>query len=193
MLKVGITGGIGAGKSVVCRVFQTLGIPVFDADSTAKKLMEEDKELVSSIKELFGADIYTPTSLDRQRLASIVFTQPQLLKQLNELVHPATIAYGEEWIGRQTSRYIIKEAAIFFESGSYKEMDVMVGVSAPVEVRIKRALQRPNMTYDKVVERIANQMDDTEKMKKCNHVIINDGHTALIPQVVKLHNLLLSN
>ncbi|HEY9178503.1 MAG TPA: dephospho-CoA kinase [Flavipsychrobacter sp.] len=192
MLKVGVTGGIGAGKSVVCRVFHTLGIPVFNADDTAKRLMETDKELVAAISNLFGSDIYIDGKLDRKKLASLVFEQPALLHQLNALVHPATITYGNTWMQKQTSPYVIKEAAIFFESGSHKEMDVMIGVFAPERVRIDRALQREGMTREKVLQRIASQMDDTEKMKRCDYVITNDGSTALIPQVLDIHRQLLT-
>lgn len=192
MLKVGVTGGIGAGKSVVCRVFHTLGIPVFNADDTAKRLMETDKELVAAISNLFGNSIYIDGKLDRKKLASIVFEQPALLQQLNALVHPATIIYGNRWMQEQASSYVIKEAAIFFESGSYKEMDVMIGVFAPEQVRINRALQREGMTREKVLQRIASQMDDTEKMKRCDYVITNDGSRALIPQVLDIHRQLLA-
>lgn len=191
MLKVGVTGGIGAGKSVVCRVFHTLGIPVFNADDTAKQLMETDAALVAAIRGLFGENIYTDEKLDRKKLASIVFEQPELLQQLNELVHPATIAYGRRWMDEQNAPYTIKEAAIFFESGSHKEMDVMIGVYAPEELRIQRAMQRPGMTRDKVLQRIASQMDDTEKMNRCDYVITNDDTTALIPQVISIHKALL--
>lgn len=191
MLKVGITGGIGAGKSLVCRVFKTLGIPVFDADHTAKQLMESDEKLVARISQLFGKEIYTAGRLNREQLASRVFSQPYLLQQLNELVHPATIAYGKQWMDSQRTPYAIKEAAIFFESGSYKEMDVMIGVAAPVDLRIQRAISRPGMTHEKVQERIASQMDAEEKMSKCDYVINNDGIAAIIPQVTALHSILL--
>lgn len=191
MLKVGVTGGIGAGKSVVCRVFHTLGIPVFNADDTAKRLMETDAALVASIRSLFGYSIYIDGRLDRKKLAAIVFEQPALLQQLNALVHPATIAYGNTWMQEQSSPYVIKEAAIFFESGSYKEMDVMIGVSAPENIRISRALQREGMTREKVLQRIASQMDDAEKMSRCDYIITNDDTTAVIPQVLGIHKALL--
>lgn len=191
MLKVGVTGGIGAGKSVVCRVFHTLGIPVFNADDTAKQLMETDPALVTAIQSLFGNNIYMDGRLDRKKLAAIVFEQPALLQQLNALVHPATIVYGNQWMAAQTSPYVIKEAAIFFESGSYKEMDVIIGVSAPENIRIGRAMQREGMTREKVMHRIASQMDDAGKMSRCDYVIINDGTTAIIPQVLQIHQALL--
>lgn len=192
MLKVGVTGGIGAGKSVVCRVFQTLGIPVFNADDTAKQLMESDPALVTAIQSLFGSNIYIDGRLDRKNLAAIVFEQPALLQQLNALVHPVTIAYGNQWMAAQTAPYVIKEAAIFFESGSYKEMDVMIGVSAPENIRISRALEREGMTREKVMQRIASQMDDAEKMSRCDYVVVNDGGTAIIPQVLNIHQKLLA-
>lgn len=191
MLKVGITGGIGSGKSTVCRVFNTLGIPVFFADSAAKYLMDNDPILMSSIKDLFGDDIYTNGSLDRPKLSSIVFSQPELLQKLNAIVHPATIAYGNNWMEAQTSPYVLKEAAIFFESGTYKDMDVMIGVFAPKELRIYRAMNRDGATRAKIEARIAQQMDEEEKMAKCDYVIFNDDEHAVIPQVERLHEQLL--
>lgn len=191
MLKVGITGGIGSGKSTVCRVFNTLGIPVFFADSAAKYLMNNDPTLVSNIKDLFGADIYTNGSLDRPKLSSIVFSKPELLQQLNAIVHPATIAYGNNWMEAQTSPYVLKEAAIFFESGTYKDMDIMIGVFAPKELRIHRAMRRDGTTRAKIEARIAQQMNEEEKMAKCDHVILNDDIHAVIPQVERLHEQLL--
>ncbi len=191
MLKVGITGGIGAGKSVVCQVFKTLGIPVFNADDTAKQLIEQDEHIVAQMKSLFGDDIYINGKLQRAQVASVVFKKPELLQQLNAIIHPATIEAGEKWIAKQNTDYIIKEAAIFFESGTYKQMDVMIGVTAPEELRIKRALQREGMTREKIQERIAQQMDDAEKMSRCDYVIINDGKQAIIPQVMDIHHKLL--
>lgn len=190
MLKVGITGGIGAGKSIVCRVFKTLGIPVFDADAAAKMLMEEDEHLVNAISNLLGSDVYVSGKLDREKVATMVFNRPDLLKQLNALVHPATIAYGNTWMQKQATPYAIKEAAIFFESGSYKEMDVMIGVFAPKELRINRVLTRASMTRERVLERMANQMSDEQKLKLCDYTITNDDVTAIIPQVESLHKIL---
>lgn len=192
MLKVGITGGIGSGKSVVCRVFATLGIPVFNADDVARYLMENDTDLIQSITRLFGDDTYINAKLNREKIANVVYKDPIKLQQLNALVHPATITYGNSWHQSQNTRYTIKEAAIFFESGSYKDMDVMVGVSAPTDLRIERAMKRGNVTREKVMDIIAHQMDEAEKMKRCNHVIINDDNTPILPQVLKLHELLLA-
>lgn len=191
MLKVGITGGIGSGKSTVCQVFETLGIPVFYADQAARYLMEHDAALIDSIKLLFGNEAYKGSKLDRERIATIVFQKPGILEQLNAIVHPATLRYGKQWMEAQKSPYAIKEAAIFFESGSYKDMDVMIGVHAPQTLRIFRTMQRDGITQEKVLERMSNQMDDDEKMKRCDHVIINDDHTAILPQVLNIHELLL--
>jgi dephospho-CoA kinase len=191
MLKIGITGGIGSGKTMVCRVFETLGIPVFYADSAAKYLMENDALVIDSIKMLFGIDIYDAGVLNREKIAGIVFKQPNILNELNSIVHPATIRYGKQWMESQTSPYVIKEAAIFFESGSNTDMDVMIGVYAPRKLRILRASQRDNAAQEKILQRIAQQMDEDEKMRLCDHVITNDDVTPVIPQVLKLHEMLL--
>ena len=187
MLKVGITGGIGSGKSVVCQVFTALGIPVFNADDAARRLMESDATLIQNIHLLFGDEVYLHGKLDRAKISAIVFHEPEKLQQLNTLVHPATIAYSKNWFEKQHAPYVIKEAAIFFESGSYKDIDIMIGVYAPTELRIQRAMKRNNFSRKKVLSVIANQMDQDEKMKRCDHVIINDDATAVLPQVLKLH------
>jgi dephospho-CoA kinase len=188
LLKIGVTGGIGSGKSVVCKVFESLGIPVFRADDAARYLMEHDAALKAGIAALLGAEVYVAGALDRKRISDIVFRDPRKLQQLNALVHPVTIRYGKEWINTQKSLYIIKEAAIFFESGSNKEMDVMIGVSCPLETRIARVMARGGQSREKVLEIIAKQMDQDEKMKLCDHVVINDDITPVIPQVVALHD-----
>ena len=191
MLKVGITGGIGSGKTMVCQVFETLGIPVFYADRAGKYLMENDAALIGSIKELFGEDIYDAGRLNREKIATQVFKSPQLLQALNEIVHPAVIRYGTMWMESWKTAYVMKEAAIFFESGSYKKMDVMVGVYAPEKLRILRVMERDHVSQEKIFERMSFQMDEEEKMKRCDHVITNDDVQAVIPQVLKLHEELI--
>ena len=191
MLMVGITGGIGSGKSVVCQVFNTLGIPVFNADLAARFLMENDQPLVQSIKSLLGSEVYNNGILDRPKVASIIFGKPELLAKLNALVHPVTIKYANDWLIKQTAPYAIKEAAIFFESGSYSEMDVMIGVYAPQELRISRAMSRGKQTRDEVLNIIARQMNEEEKMNRCDYVITNDDVAAVLPQVLKLHEELM--
>ncbi|MCD6010892.1 MAG: dephospho-CoA kinase [Flavipsychrobacter sp.] len=192
MLKVGVTGGIGSGKSVVCQVFQTLGIPVFNADETARYLMENDTTLVQRIQLLLGDDVYKDGKLDKSRVSTIIYEQPGMLEKLNEIVHPATISYANAWMEKQISPYVVKEAAIFFESGSNKDIDVMIGVSAPKELRISRAMDRNQISREKVLSIMSRQMDEDEKMKRCDHVITNDDLTPLLPQVLKLHELLIS-
>jgi dephospho-CoA kinase len=191
MFKVGITGGIGSGKTTVCQVFETLGIPVFYSDRAAKYLMEHDADIISQIRELFGEQVYSDGVLQRDAIADIAFSHPHKLQQLNEAVHPATIKYGKQWVLEQDAPYVLKEAAIFFESGSYKDMDVMIGVSAPEKVRIFRSMTRDGVSQDQVTRRMARQMNEEEKMKLCDIVIINDDRNAILPQVLDIHQQLL--
>lgn len=189
MLKVGITGGIGSGKSLIARMFEVLGVPVLHADEVAKYLMQHDADLMASIRLLFGNEVYQNGRLNRPFLASVVFADKAKLEQLNGLVHPAVLRYGKEWAGQQNAPYILKEAAIFFESGSYKEMDKMIGVYAPFELRLQRAMQRDNTTAETVKQRMAQQMDEEEKMKRCDYIIRNDGSAPVIEQVLALHRV----
>ncbi|MBL7713265.1 MAG: dephospho-CoA kinase [Chitinophagaceae bacterium] len=191
MLKVGITGGIGAGKSTVCRVFETLGIPVFYADDAAKFLMNTDAGLRQQLIQAFGEKTYDNKRLNRAWLARQVFGNPEKLAQLNALTHPAVIRYGEAWIDRQQTPYVLKEAALFFESGSYKSMDLMIGVSAPLPLRIRRTMQREHISEAQVLERVSKQMDDAAKMSRCDYVILNDDLHSVIDQVLDLHRELL--
>jgi dephospho-CoA kinase len=187
MLKVGLTGGIGSGKSLVAEMFKLLGVPVLHADDTARYLMENNEELKSAIGQLFGKEVYENGRLNRPFLASVVFNDKAKLEQLNALVHPATIAYGREWAAKQNALYTIKEAAIFFESGSYKDMDKMIGVYAPAELRLYRAMQRDHATEAVIRARMDKQMNEEEKMNRCDYVIYNDGSASIIEQVLSLH------
>ena len=191
MLKVGVTGGIGSGKSVVCEVFNALGIPVLKADEVARDLMNHDKALVALIQNLMGEGVYKNGLLDSEAVSAIVFNDKQKLLQLNALVHPATVSYTEQWVHKQLSPYVIKEAAIFFESGTDKGIDVMVGVYCPLELRVERVMRRNNISRDRVMQIVAKQMDEDEKMKRCDHVITNDDTIAVLPQVLALHDSLL--
>lgn len=186
-LRIGITGGIGSGKSMVAGIFKTLGIPVFDADTAAKEVMESNDELRAGIIEKFGAAAYKEGRLDRKFLASIVFTDPFQLEILNALVHPYAIAAAEEWALQQDAPYTIKEAAIFFEAGSAVGFDYMIGVFAPQHLRIHRAMQRDGLTRDEVLNRMSKQISEEIKMRLCDFVIVNDEQQLLIPQVLKLH------
>ena len=192
MLKIGITGGIGSGKSLVSKVFTTLGVPVFDADATAKKIMEEDANLVKKIIEYFGQNTYINGKLNRAVLAEIVFNNPEKLQLLNSITHPATIAAAAKWTAAQTAPYCLKEAALLFEAGTAKGLDFIIGVSAPNALRIQRVMQRDNTTRENVLARMDKQLNESLKMKLCNYIIINDNTKLVLPQVVKLHKELLN-
>jgi dephospho-CoA kinase len=192
MLKVGITGGIGSGKSTVCKVFELLGIPVYYADTAAKEIMHTDGELKLSIQKHFGKDIYGPDDkLDRAALGKIVFNDKERLALLNSLVHPATIKHSEEWSKRQTAPYTIKEAALMFESESFHHLDRIIGVFAPQPLRIQRVMKRDNVTREEVLARINKQIDENIKMRLCDYVIHNDDQQLVIPQVLSIHEILL--
>lgn len=192
MLKVGITGGIGSGKTMVCQVFETLGIPVLYADSLARKLMENDPELIARISRLFGPEAYLNGKLNRTFIGSIVFADQEKLAQLNALTHPAVINYGAQWLQQQKSPYAIKEAALFFESGSHMGIDFMIGVAAPLELRIERTIKRDHISREAVLDRMSKQMDQEQKMSLCDAVILNDERHSLVEQVYTLHLSLLS-
>lgn len=187
MLKIGLTGGIGSGKSAVAGIFKVLGIPVFDADLEAKLIMEKDEELALSIRNLFGEESFTDKKLNRKYLAKIVFNNPDKLEQLNALVHPAAILAANKWMNLQTGPYAVKEAALLFESASARHLDYIIGVYSPRQLRIKRVMERDNVTAEQVLARMSRQMDEEEKMKLCDFVVVNDEQQLLIPQVVQLH------
>jgi dephospho-CoA kinase len=191
MLKVGLTGGIGAGKSTVAHVFEVLGIPVYHADQEAKRLMQTNPLLMEKIKIAFSEKAYVEGILDRKFLSSLVFNDNQKLELLNSIVHPFTIQDGKEWMEKQNSPYAIKEAALIFESGSQGEFDSIIGVFAPPAMRIHRTIQRDHVEREKVLNRMEKQLDENIKMKLCDHVLINNEQTLLIPQVISLHEKLL--
>ena len=191
MVRVGLTGGIGSGKSTVAQIFEVLGIPVYYADISAKKLMNEDAELRSAITTIFGEQAYVNNILDRKYISSIVFSDPAKLQQLNALVHPATKKDGEAWMYQQTSPYAIHEAALIFEAKVSDRLDLVIGVSSPIELRIKRAMGRDKINRDEVLKRMDQQLDEELKMSKCDFVLINDEQQLLIPQVLELHKKLI--
>ena len=193
MLKIGLTGGIGAGKSTVAGIFKVLGVPVFDADATAKNILNTDSVLREQIAATFGSETYKNGLLDRKYLATLVFNSPEQLAKLNALVHPATIAASEKWASGFTDRpYIIKEAALLFEAGTNEGLDYIIGVTAPQELRIARVMQRDQVSREEVISRMQHQLDDTEKMNRCNFVIDNNEATLVIPQVLSLHEQFIS-
>ena len=192
-LKIGITGGIGSGKTTVCHIFETLGIPIYYADDRAKALMTENAELIKNIKSLFGEGAYLPDgTLNRAHIAQIAFHNPLKLNDLNALVHPAVWLDGEKWHAAQTNApYTIKEAALLFESGGNELLDKIITVFAPIETRIERVLLRGGGALKRtdVEARISNQMPDEEKMKQSDFIIYNDGSQLLLPQVLAIHQL----
>jgi dephospho-CoA kinase len=190
MLKIGLTGGIGSGKSTVAKVFEALGIPVYYADEAAKRLMNEDKEIKEALLHHFGKESYVNGKLNRPYIASIVFNDKEKLELLNFITHPATIRDANEWMKKQNSAYIIKEAALLFESGSSEHLDKIVGVYAPASLRMMRTMERDNISRDEVIKRMNRQIEEEIKMKLCDFVIINDEQQLVIPQVIKLHEQL---
>ncbi len=192
MLRVGLTGGLGSGKSTVAKIFEILGVPVYYADDAAKRLMNEDEHLKKHIRENFGAESYLNEKLNRTYLASVVFPDPKKVLLLNSLVHPVTIADAETWMNTRNFPYAIKEAALIFESDAYLRLDYVVGVSAPYQLRLTRGMQRDHLSKEAIEERMSKQMDEEKKMERCNFVINNDETTLLIPQVLKLHEVLLT-
>jgi dephospho-CoA kinase len=192
MLKIGLTGGIGSGKSTVAKVFEVLGIPVYYADDAAKRLMNEDTALQLKIQKQFGEAAYANGQLNRKYIADIVFTSPEKLELLNTIVHPATLQDAEKWMQQQTTPYAIKEAALIFESGAQEHLDFVIGVYAPAPLRIQRTMQRDGVTREEVIARMDKQLDETIKMRLCDFVITNDEQELLVPQVLALHRQLLS-
>ncbi|MBL0056995.1 MAG: dephospho-CoA kinase [Chitinophagaceae bacterium] len=192
MLRIGLTGGIGSGKSTVARVFELLGIPVYYADDRAKRLMNEDEELKKEIRSLFGEAAYTDGNLNRKWLASVVFNDSEKLSRLNQVVHPATIRDAGNWMKMQTSPYVIKEAALLFESGAQKDLDQVIGVFAPTPLRIQRVMKRDHVTREEVMARMNRQIEEDIKMRLCDHIITNNEQEMVIPQVISLHQQLLA-
>jgi len=195
MFKVGITGNIGSGKTTVCKIFEVLGIPVFYADDEAKKVMVTDNVLIAGIKQAFGDESYfAEGALNRKHIAGIVFNNNAELTKLNALVHPAVFRAFDKWVLQFDGKvpYVMKEAALLFESDSYKKCDRSVMVSAPLNLRIKRVMQRDGISAEEVQSRNARQFTEEKKRGMANDLIINDDTQMVIPQVLKLHQLYLS-
>ena len=192
MKKIGITGGIGSGKTYVAEVFRSLGISIFYADSQANKLMISSEKLIKLLKEEFSNDIYKDADLNKEKLASIVFSNSDKLQKLNSLVHPIVKEEFNNWCKKQTSPYVIKEAAILFESNSHLGLDAVICVSAPLELRKKRLCNRDNYTEKEMQNRIENQITQEDKEKQSNYIIVNDEKDLLLPQIIKIHKELLS-
>lgn len=193
MIKVGVTGGIGSGKSTVCKVFELLGVPVYYADAESQILLQTNQEIQLAIIKLFGNDILSLEGLiDRKKIADVVFNDSQKLKNLNAIMHPAVFNHFENWVKKQVSPYVIKEAAILFESGADKQLNKIITVTCPMNIRIDRVVKRDRITYQSVEQRILNQWSDEEKVKHSQFVINNDEHNLIIPQILSINHQLLN-
>lgn len=190
MLKVGITGNIGGGKTTVSKIFEVLGIPVFYADDAAKSVMVNDPILIDAIKSTFGKESYFEDgALNRKHIAGIVFNSGAELDKLNAIVHPAAFRAFDNWLLMHTDAlYVLKEAALLFESDSYKMCDKTIMVTAPQEMRIQRVMQRDNLQKDEILKREARQFSEEKKLSLADFVIRNDEKELVIPQVLKLHH-----
>ena len=195
MLKIGITGGIGTGKTTICEVFATLGIPVFNADKVAKELMVKDDVLIAGIKAAFGDLSYEEKgTLNHKYIAEIVFNDSKALEQLNSLVHPAVFKAFDVWISQipLTVPYVLKEAALLFESGSYQMCDYTILVTAPLNKRVERVMQRDGVTEAQVMARIAKQFSDKQRLKMADYFIQNNEQLSVVLQVLALHQQFLN-
>lgn len=195
MLKIGITGGIGSGKTTICKIFETLDIPVFYADTVAKQIMVSDEILVNGVKDTFGQESYTTEgALNNKHIANIVFNNAVELAKLNELVHPAVFRAFDKWVAAvpKSTPYILKEAALLFESGSYKMCDQNIVVVALEAIRLQRVMERDGVTAAQVKARMDKQLADEEKIELADHIIYNNETTALIVQVTRLHQFFLN-
>lgn len=184
---LGVTGGIGSGKTSVCRVFNVLGVPVFSADTRAKEIMDNDEEIRAGINALAGTDLYSGGTLDRMGLASIIFNSPDILGKVNALIHPVVFDHFRIWEDEQTAPYVIMEAAILFETGRAGQLDRIATVITPAEERIIRVINRNKLTRDQVIERMRNQMDDETRIKLSDYIIYNSENDMIIPAVLGIH------
>ncbi len=191
MIKVGITGGIGSGKTTVCKLFELLGIAVYYSDDEAKKILDGDSTVKSELLKLLGPTILNEfEEIDRKKTASIVFSDTTKLASLNAIVHPAVARHFDEWCKNQSSPYILKEAAILFESGANKQVDKTILVTAPLQLKLSRVMARDKTTETEVLKRMANQLPDEEKIKLSDFFIQNNEEDLLIPQVLLVHHQL---
>ena len=189
MLKIGITGSIGSGKTTVCKIFETLGIPVYYADARGKHLQENDKSVTDQVVSQFGTEILDLNKkIDRIKLAAIVFNDPAKLTALEQIIHPAVFQDFNTWVAMQTSPYVLKEAALLFEAGSYKELDKIITVSAPLEIRLNRVVSRDGLTAKQVMARENRQWPEIKKIEMADYVISNDEKHLIMPAILELHH-----
>jgi dephospho-CoA kinase len=188
MIKAGITGGIGSGKSHICRVFSTLGIPVYNADEAARNLMIRDESIKTSLTAIFGKDLYAGGTLNRQMLGDLIFTDPGLLAEVNRIVHPRVGLDFSNWCSRLTGfPFVIQESALIFEIKATGLFDCIILVTAPEKTRINRLMERPGMTRQKIMKIMRNQLPEKEKIVRSHFVIKNDGTLLVLPHILKIY------
>lgn len=192
MIKVAVTGGIGSGKSVVCKIFEKIGIPVFNADFEAKKLINTSRTIHDKLVSLFGAAIYQSNGdIHRKKMADLIFNDNFALQKVNEIVHPEVRKRFTEWAEEQNSPYIIQEAAIIFESKQTQSFDKIITVTAPLELKIERVIKRDQVSKEEVYKRMQSQLPDEIKIAKSDFVIMNDEVEMIIPQIIEIHKKLI--
>lgn len=190
MKKVGLTGGIGSGKSVVAQLFEVYGIPVYNSDQRSKELCETNEALISGLQLLLGEEAYTQEHrLNRAFMAAKIFESKELLQACNRLIHPIVIEDFTNWSHQQNARFVVQESAILFEAGLDHFFDEIVSVVSPEELRLKRVCERSGMSAEDVLARMRNQLTDEERIKRSHYILINDGNTPLIPQVESLMDI----
>jgi len=194
MLKIGITGGIGSGKTTACKIFENLGVKIFYADNEGRKLLNTDKQLKRKVKNVFGKDMYDSAGkLDRPRMGKLVFSNPKALEKLSSLVHPKVNKVFLEWLNlHERNPYVIKEAAILFETGYYHNLDKIINVFAPKDSRIQRVMKRDGVSREEVERRMRFQYSDEERNKLADYIIVNEDGMDLLPQVMELHEIFLN-
>jgi dephospho-CoA kinase len=189
--KVGVTGGIGSGKSTVCRVFSVIGIPVFSADDEARVIMDSEEDVRKQVNQLAGSDMYKAGTLNRVEMARLIFNNREMLMGMNRIIHPVITRRFMKWKEKQDAPYVIFEAAILFETGTSKLLDKVITVTAPVDERIERVVKRNSLTREQVMERINNQSDDQVKISLSDYVISNCENDMIIPVILRIHEELL--
>jgi dephospho-CoA kinase len=192
-MKLGITGGIGSGKTSVCKVFNVIGIPVFYADFEAKKIMNSDIRIINGINKVAGRDMFPGGELDRDALATLIFNDPDSLNKVNSLIHPVVFDHFKAWVKSQSAPYVIMEAAILFESGAADLVDRVATVVAPEGERIDRLIKRNQLSREQIIERMRNQMDDDERMKRSDYIIHNSENDMIITAILKIHEDILNH
>lgn len=191
MLRIGLTGGIGSGKSTVAKVLRVLDVPVFEADAEGRRLLKEDVEVGTAVRDRFGPTVLRDGLIDRAALGAIVFNDKQALADLNGIIHPAVRASFNSWASEQTNPYVVMEAAILAETGGHKAFDRILVVTAPEELRMRRVMERDGVEAEAVRSRMSNQLSEDERNARADHLIENDDRHLVIPQVLAIHTMLL--